>query len=275
MDSRLAGIAIMVVILSTAGVVTLAVVRREPVPVVMLQNEYPERITNIDREGERFSFAHAFFIRRDVAELELRFTLLHSSPPPQIQGNGTDYSFENYVDIGILRDYLGVDAVPLDLFEADVDEDPGGSVIHVCDLGLTLQCYSAPGSTGSLSGVFGQLVNGTADPVFLGGVSDFFYEREKNVEYLVVARGEHEDAYSSAEGQKPIGDAPKGGTVILQDLRKGEMVVVEFTVVPRIEQMPERTWNKNYDREFYQVIRAYADGELIITKANRVKVDLI
>jgi hypothetical protein len=275
LDSRPAGIALVVLILSTAVVVTLAVIRPEPAPVVLLQNSYPQRITSIEREGERFHFAHAFFVRRDMAELEIRFSLLHSSPMPEIEGNGTDHSFSNYVEIGILRDYLGIDEIPFDQFDAEVDGGPGGCVIRVCDLGRTLQCHSSPGSTDSLWDAFGQFVNGTGDPSFLRGISDFFYEREENVEYLVVARGKDEDSYSSTGGQEPIGNAPKGGTVILQDVRKGEMVVVEFSVVPHKEHMPERTWNRNYDREFYQVIRAYADGELIVAKANRVEVDLI
>jgi hypothetical protein len=277
LDSRLAGIAFVAVIVSTAYVLTLALTRHQALPLVMLQNTYPQQITSIEKEGKRFSFAYAFLARRDISQLEIRFCLLHSSPVPEIRGNVTEFDFADYEDVGILEDYLGVGEAPVDQFEVNLDGEPGAKIMRVYDLSRAIQPFSSPGSTDSIYSVFGVLLAGNGSSTFLRGISDFFYEREMNVEYLVVAQGEREDSYSSGDshGGSTMEEAPKGGAVILKDVKKGETVMIQFTVVPHIESMPERTWNKNYQREFYQVVRAYADGELIIAKANRVEVNLI
>ena len=60
MDTRFAGLALIVMILSAAGVVTLALLRSESVAIVLLQNECPETLTKIEREGKRFTFSHGF-----------------------------------------------------------------------------------------------------------------------------------------------------------------------------------------------------------------------
>ncbi len=276
MDSRPAGIALVVMIVCTTLVFTLALTRREASPLVMLQNTFPQKITSIEKEGKRFSFAHSFFARRDISELEIRFCLLHSSPAPKIDGNLTRPGFADYNEVGILREYLGAGDIPVDQFEVAVGDGSEARRLRVYDLGRIIQPFSSSGSTDSIYSVFGVLVAPDGNPVFLRGVSDFFYERERNVEYLVVARGEREDSYSSeGRGGYRIRDAPKGGAVVLKDVKQGEMVLIQFSTVPRIDFMPERTWNKNFDREFYQVIRAYADGELIVAVANRIEVDLI
>lgn len=275
MDSRLAGIAVVVLILSTAAVLTLAMTRHKGPPLVMLQNTYPEELTSIAREGKRFSFAYAFFPRRDISELEIRFSLLHSSPAPEVVGNLSGHDFTHYLDVVALQDYLGVKDIPVDRFDVDVDRDPDGRRIQVYDVSRAVYPFCASGSAGSIYSVFGVLETKEGQPAFLGGVSDFFYGREKNVEHLVVAQGKAEHYYKAGGSEgSTMRDAPKGGVVILKDVKKGEMVVVEFSVVPHIDYMPERTWNRNYGRQFFQVVRAYADGELVIKKANRIGVDL-
>lgn len=275
MDSRLAGIAVLVLILSTAAVLTLAMTRHPGPPLVMLQNTYPGGLTSIAREGERFSFAYSFFPRRDISELEIRFSLLHSSPAPDVMGNRSGHNFTDYLDVVALRDHLGVRDIPVDRFDVDVDRDPEGRRIRAYDVSRAVYPFCAPASTDGVYSVFGVLETKDGETAFLRGVSDFFYRRERNVEHLVVARGKTEMYYKAGgpEGSS-MRDAPKGGVVILKDVKKGEMVVVEFSVVPHAEYMPERTWNRNYGRQFFQIVRAYVDGELVVKRANRIGVDL-
>ncbi len=263
----------MVLVLSTAAILTLAITRHEGPPLVMLQNTYPDKLTSITREGKRFSFSYAFFPRRDISELEIRFCLLHSSLTPKMVDNRSKGNFTNYVDIAAFHDYLGANA-PVDRFDVDVDGEPDERKIHVYDLSRAVYPFCASGSADQVYSVFGILETKDGES-FLRGVSDFFYEREKNLEHLAISRGKNESYYeaSGLEGSG-IGDAPKAGVVILRNVKKGEMVVVEFSVVPHIGNMPERTWSKKYDRQFFQLITAYVDGELVVKKANRIGVDL-
>ena len=275
MELRLGGLIIIVLVLSAAAVYTMAVLKGEENAIEMLQNDYPERLINPDREGRRFTFSHGFVMRRDIVELEIRFSFLHYSPPP---GTGENASgFENYLEVESVRNLIGGDLLVKDEYEAEFDDHPSPNTIRILDLSRSITPFSPTDSADSIASVFAykREENGV-NLTYYRGISDFFYDREYNVDYIVIARGDNETMYSSGgEPGATIADAPEGGVVVFSDMKKGDVAVIEFSIFPLIDHMPERTWNKNYGRKIIEVVRAYADGELAISVANTVEVDLI
>jgi hypothetical protein len=248
----------------------MAALRGEESPVHMIQNDYPESMINPGRDGKPSTFAHGFLIRRNLVELEIRFSYIHTSPSPVTDNESR--GFDGYLDLKAVEEQLGEDLLIRDVFAVELDGDPEPVEIQVLDIGRSLFPFSPTGSADSISSVFAIGANQT----FYRGISDFFYDREENMEYLVISHGKRESYYSSGgEEGSSISDAPEGGTVLLTDLRKGDVVVVEFSVFPDADHMPERTWNRNYERKIIEIIRVYADGELFLTVANAVGVDLI
>ncbi len=277
MESKLAGMIIIVLVISAAAVFTIASMRKEKTTVVMLQNDYPPKLIDIEKEGKQMTFSHGFLARRDLVEVEIRFSFLHSSPEPALFNNQTEPSFRNYLQVAYLEKYLGgYEWLCADEFETDLEGDKKGNRAHFYDVGRTLHLFSSPSSAGSLASVFGTVAAENGNLTYYRGFSDFFFERKDTIRYLVVSHRGNETSYSSSRsGQGNIADAPKGGTVILHYLKKGDMVVVEFSVEPDRDHLPERAWDPNYNQEILEVIRVYADGELVLTKVNVIEVDLL
>jgi hypothetical protein len=212
-------------------------------------------------------------MRKDVLELEIRFSFLHFSPPPETENNLS--GFENYMDVGAVEKVIGEDLLVIDVFEAELDGQPVPNTIHVLDLSRSLFPFSPTDSADSISSVYAYIQQGD-NMSYYRGISDFFYDREYNLDYLFLAHGDNETAFSSGgEAGASITQAPEGGVVVFRNLKIGDVVVIEFSVFPRIDHMPERTWDKNYGRKIIEVVRAYADGELVISVANTVEVDLL
>jgi len=252
----------------------MAALRGEESPVIIIQNDYPDGMISPRRDGHPSTFSHGFLIRRNLVELEIRFSYIHTSLPPETENDSR--GFEGYLDLKAVERQLGEGLLIGDVFTVEVDGDPEAEEIQVLDIGRTLFPFSPTGSADAISSVFAFREENGANQIYYRGISDFFYDREHNMEYLFISHGDSE-AYYSSEGEAgaSISDAPEGGAVLLNDLKKGGVVVIEFSVLPDADHMPERTWNKNYERRIIEIIRVYADGELIITVANGVGVDLI
>jgi hypothetical protein len=273
-ELKLGGLIVIVLVLSAATVYTMAVLRGEESPVIMIQNDYPESMINPGRDGNPSTFSHGFLIRRNLVELEIRFSYIHNSPPPETENDSR--GFKGYIDLKTVERHLGEDLLVRDVFTVEVVGEAEAEEIQVIDIGRTLFPFSPTGSADTISSVFAFREENDGDLSYYRGFSDFFYDREHNMEYLFISHGDSESYYSSGgEGGASISDAPEGGAVLLSDLRKGDVVVVEFSVFPDADHMPERTWNRNYERKIIEIIRVYADGELFITVANTVGVDLI
>jgi hypothetical protein len=252
----------------------MAVLREQESPVIMIQNDYPDSMINPGRDGNPSTFSHGFLIRKNLVELEVRFSYIHNSPPPETDNNSR--GFEGYLDLKAVERQLGEDLLIRDVFTVRVDGDTEVEEIQVIDIGRTLFPFSPTGSADTIFSVFASREENGDNLSYYRGFSDFFYDREHNMEYLFISHGDSESYYSSGgEEGSSISDAPEGGAVFLTDLRKGDVVVVEFSVFPDADHMPERTWNRNYERKIIEIIRVYADGELFITVANPVGVDLL
>jgi hypothetical protein len=273
MESRLGGIIIVVLVLSAAAVFTIATLTVQEASVVMLQNDFPSRLTRVDTEGKRMTFAHGFRAGRDLAEIEIRFSILHPSPDPFASDNGS--SLDSHPDAEIVEDLLGEGWLITDSIVAEVDEELNGT-LYFCDLGRSIQPFSDSRSTNYLASAFCRIVDKAGEETYFRGVSDFFYDREDTIEHLVVARQGNETSFTSGpSGSTGLTDAPKGGLVTVTDVRKGEMLVVEFSVVPHPDHLPEKAWDPNYGQKVIQVIRVYADGELVLVQINVLEVDLL
>jgi hypothetical protein len=240
---------------------------------VLLQNECPETLTKIEREGKRFTFSHGFLARREVAELEIRISFLHSSPPPKATDDSPNPDFSRYEEISRLKEFVGEANTIVDSFDCTVHEAPN-TTIRVCDLSRTVHLFAGAQVAGSLATVFGQM-NPSGNLTYLRGISDFFYERGANLECLSISQGMNETFYSKAREDPAVLEAPKGGLVTFTNLQRGEAAVIEFTISPSTDNMPERTWNRNFSRRIYEIVRVYADGELVLTFANEIEVDLL
>ena len=276
MESRLGGIIIVVFVLSAVVIFTVASFKKPDVPIVMLQNDYPSRLTSIEKEGKRMVFSYGFLARQNMAELEIRFSVLHPSPDPILSDNETGFSFHNYLDVEFLRSYLGEDdLLSVDEFEAELEGDPK-SVAYIFDIGRSIQPFSSSTSTNLVASVFGYIQGKDGDRSYFRGISDFFYEREDSIEVFIVAHGPNRTSYSGGKGgEHEMKDDLKGGVVTISDVRKGDMVAVEFSLIPSTDHMPERAWSRNYGQRILQVIRVYADGTFVMAKANVIEVDLV
>ncbi len=282
-DPSLVSIMLIVLISSALVVFSLASEKIES-PVVILKNIFPPVLFSQASVStrERMDFSLSLAARQNIATLEIQYSILvqveprfaaenASSPDPQTMA--ADIS-----PISALIEATENEDVPYEALEVE------GSVRNLSYSGIfydfpIVRLYSDPSVSPEVYTSFLVFQNETGT-LYFEGISDFFLNRlggyadiqlpeedmaKSAITSLRIRRNENVTSYSSAPdaptGWGNMEEAPEFGRVIFGDVKKHDTFSVDFTVdTPRRPQK----WSA-------QVIRIYADGELVDMVVNIIE----
>ncbi len=282
-DSSLVSIMLIVLISSALIVFSFA---REKIdnPVVVLKNLYPPVMFSQAsvRTRERMDFSYSIAARRDIDTLEIQYTTLVQVDPVFREGNKTGETVEEIAkEISPLHALIETttnDHVPYDVVTVEASVQNLNYTGLFYDFPL-VRLYSDPSVSGVVYTSFLVLSNVT-DVVYFEGISDFFLnrlggfvdvdlpegdEQKSAIASLRMRRNEEVISFSSAvdapSGWKTMEEVPEFGRVVFPSVRKHDTFSIDFTVeIP----MRPRAWSA-------QVIRAFADGELVDIRVNLIE----
>ncbi len=280
-DSGLVSVFVIVLITSGLVVLTLAGERVED-RIVILKNDYPEKLLPQASltSSERMDFSFGLLARSDFTSLEIQYSILTGEELPS--SASTDGSLDGVASsvqvISSLIKETGNQIVPFDRLPVDVKWGDGRLEGLLLDFPL-VRLYTDPSLSSEVRTSFLLLRNGT-DVLYFEGTSDFYFNRlggsfgfllpggtplRSTIDKLRIWRDEEVLSYTSAPvvpaGWLDIHESPDFGRVIFQDVRKNERLSVDFTV-----ETPERPAGI-----LVQVIRVYADGELLHMETNMIE----
>jgi len=281
-DTSLISIMLIVLISSTLVVFSFAREKIES-PVVILKNIYPSVLFSQASvtTRERMDFSFSLAARRDIETLEIQYITLVQTLPVYMGGDQTGDTLEEIAKgispIGKMIEATENDLVPYQVLSVE------GSIRNLSYSGIFLdfpivRLFNDPSSSGQVYSSFLVFENGT-DILYFEGISDFFLYRlggfvdvdlpegdedKSAISILRIRKNDDVTSYSSAIGAPSdwlgMEQTPDFGRVVFEDVAKHDTFSIDFTVeIPRRPPM----WSA-------QVIRVYADGELVDTEVNLV-----
>ena len=282
-DPSLISIMLIVLISSALVIFSLASEKIES-PVVILKNIFPpvlfSQASVTTRERMDFSFSLA--ARRNIETLEIQYSTLIQVEPSLKAENTSGESLraiaKGISPIAALLEATENQYVPYEAVEVE------GSVRNLRYRGIfydfpIVRLYSDPSTSPEVYTSFLVFENETGI-VYMEGISDFFLNRlggyadiqlpeedmaKSAIASLRIRRNEDATSYSSSAdapaGWSSMEEAPEFGRVVFSEVKKHDTFSVDFTVeTPRRPQK----WSA-------QVIRVYADGELVDTLVNMIE----
>ncbi len=281
-------VSIMLIVLISSGLIVLSLagetVRR---PLELLKNVHPERLYAFGSvtTKEKMDFSLGLLARGEFKTLEIQYATLVQATPSFIEENLT-LSGLTALEIARMIRPLAIlmaetdnELVPYEEIEVQAAKANRTYEGVFYDFPL-VRMYSKRSLSDKVYTSFLILKNGTG-ALYFGGYSDFFLKRfggfldiqrpmdapevSSSIQKLRISRNDNATSYSSSveveEGWRSMDQLPGFGRVVFQDVRKNERFSVEFTI-----EIPERPAGM-----IAQVIRIYADGEMVENVVNLVE----
>jgi hypothetical protein len=277
-------ISIMLIVLISSALIVFSFAREKiESPVVILKNLYPSILYSQASvtTRERMDFSFSLAARRDIETLEIQYVTLVQTLPVFVGGNQTGDTLEEIAS-GISPIKRMIEATENDLVSNEVLAVEG-SIRNLSYSGIFLdfpiiRLFTDTSSSGQVCSSFLVFENGS-DILYFKGISDFFLyrlggyvdvdlpegdEQKSAISILRIRENDDVTSYSSAIDAPSdwlgMEQTPDFGRVIFEDVVKHDTFSIDFTVeIPRRPPM----WSA-------QVIRVYADGELVDTEVNLV-----
>ena len=265
LDKRVAGLAAVSVILSTLIVLTTAGEKIDKT-IEILKNKYEE-------ESMEATCSFALVTRKKFENVQIRFSVMSQITlkraemvDPEKKYNASDSPddmLDNMAKLSWLRNQTAFMGIEPERFSHTFQ-------FEGVDYRMTIHDYS--NLVASMFGrevalavplIFGAIIDENGEAYYLTGNSDFFFNPEDNIISLRISRNTDEYNYVRDdqiwEGPNclPISEAPKGGMLDYESVKRDDTLSVSFTAGFR--SMPP-TAGKGISR--IQMIKIYLDGEI-------------
>lgn len=260
-DPRLATILASSVILSTLLVATIVKPKAEDA-LLVLGNEYPQALVKrAPAVGLDSELSFSFMATRDFERVELRFSSLYEKDlDANLSGSISLHELPNIAKVEGYVAALGGDA---EVMDEDVELNGTRYRATILDFSRFLEAFNNGSTLATLPLVFAILVKG--DEVrYFEGCPGFFMEAEQNLQYLTISRGDDKKEYirsgTMLKEVPRISDAPQGGILIFETVKKDERFSVSFTIdIPDDGLRQIVTWVP--ERHLLELVQGYSDGK--------------
>jgi len=249
------------VILSTLLVATIVKPKAEDA-LLVLGNEYPQALVKrAPAVGLDSELSFSFMATRDFERVELRFSSLYEKDlDANLSGSISLHELPNIAKVEGYVAALGGDA---EVMDEDVELNGTRYRATILDFSRFLEAFNNGSTLATLPLVFAILVKG--DEVrYFEGCPGFFMEAEQNLQYLTISRGDDKKEYirsgTMLKEVPRISDAPQGGILIFETVKKDERFSVSFTIdIPDDGLRQIVTWVP--ERHLLELVQGYSDGK--------------
>jgi hypothetical protein len=274
-DKRMAGLALVSLILATLIMITIA---RENVeaPIEVFQNEFPPQMAS-----GRSTFRFALVARESFENVQIRFSILWEKSPEfkELVDPGKEFNtsskaedvLDNIVKLSWLRNETSLLRIEPEVFDLTVnlgDGAPDRILIH--DYSSIIDSLSGRQAMLGAPLTYAAILDENGEEYYMEGASGFFVNPTENVLSLMISRNDQEQNYFPIDqiwegsNRLPIQEAPEGGILDYADVEKDDRFNVIFTTENR-DKPPGFGFVLGPDKKdfgYIQMIRVYLDGEL-------------
>jgi len=274
-DKRIAGLAMVSVILSTLIMITIARERIEK-PLQILKNDYPAVI----EQGRKSTFSFAAVSRKGFEDLQLRFSMLSQKTlkfnemlDPRKEYNATDDPedvLNNVVKLSWLKNQTSQLGIGPEKFNQTLFFKGTECKMVIWDYSGVLESLSGKKLVLDIPLIYAAIIDENGEAYYFEGGSTFFFNPQDNIISLSISHNTNETGYlpddQIRQGTKlPLSQAPKGGVLDYKSVDKDDTFTIIFTIDP--EKLPSgfgfAPSPNRLGISVVQVIRAYLDGELL------------
>ncbi len=270
-DRGFVGVLLVAVVISTM-IMGFVTVEKVKVGIEILKNKYPLAIKT--SQQERHTFVINIIARKPYEEVKLKFSCLSKAKPVLADRNITNKP-------GVTLKEIAAEITPIKTCLAAGKTSPVGYEERMVEVEINGTTYEA------LLLDFGEVI-AAGQPVsdlsfaptayllwrdkqgnltYYQGASDFFVNRNQSIESLVISYNDNETTYRSSKEAvaspdiPTVAQAPRLGIVRFQHVKKDDRMYVMFAI--NSLSVPAHTG-------MMQVVRVYADGELVAYRLNMI-----